>query len=154
MTKMKQVDAVVSIVTGLEGFVPGVKLSSEQRAECVGLLVSGLLGGDIEMSAEARAKYSDEKSMKAYASGLLTNWLNKSPVLNGGVKYEAKNPGSRKGSEEFKQAVALKKYLIENGMEVPADLEGFIAEHTPKTEAKAKVLATDALPEHLRKLVG
>jgi hypothetical protein len=151
---IKQVDAVISVVTGLEGFVPGVKLTGEQRAECVKLLVSGLMSGEIEMSAEAKAKYSDEKSMKTYAGGLLTNWLNKSPVLNGGVKYEAKNPGSRSGSEEYKQALALKKYLIETGTEIPAELEQFIAEHAPVKVEKKKEVDVSALPEGLRKLVG
>lgn len=149
---MKQVDAVVAIVSGLEGFVPGVKLSDAQRKEVMDLVVAGLVSGDIEMSDKARAKHDTEAKMRVYASGLVTNWLNKSKELNGGVKYVAKNPGARSGSDEFKQAVALKKYLTEKGLDIPAELEKFITEHTPvKTE---KVADVSALPEHLQRLVG
>jgi hypothetical protein len=149
---MKQVDAVIAIVSGIQGFVPGVKLNDAQRKEALDLVCAGLTAGEIDMSAGARAKHDTEAKMRLYASGLITNWCNKSKELNGGVKYQAKNPGSRSGSEEFKQAVLLKKYLTEKGQDIPEALEQFITDNTPvKTE---KVLEVSALPEHLQKLVG
>lgn len=151
---IKQVDAVVSIVTSLEGFQPGVKLTDAQRAEALQLIVDGLTSGEIDMSEKARAKYSEPKAMKTYASGLLTNWLNKSPALNGGIKYQAKNPGSRTGSVEYKQAIALKRHLESTGAEIPAELAEFIEANKPvKAEAK-KELDLSSLPEELKQLVG
>lgn len=40
----------------------------------------------------------DEATLLKYIPGLVNNWLRKDKRLNGGVKYEAKNPGSRAGS--------------------------------------------------------
>jgi ribosomal protein S18 len=149
---MKQVDAVIAIVSGIDGFVPGVKLNKEQKEECLALITQGLLSGDIDMSAGARAKHDTPEKMRTYSVGLLDNWVRKAPELNGGVKYVAKNPGSRSGSSEYKQAVALKKYLTEKGHPIPSELEAFIAANAPvKTE---KTVDISALPEHLQKLVG
>lgn len=149
---MKQVDAVVSIVQGLEGFVPGKKLTREQMAETVSLVVEGLSNGDISLSEAARAKYDTVEKLRAYARGLIDNWLRKSPELNGGVKYETKNPGSRSGSAEYKQALQLKRVLIEQGKSIPAELEQFIAKHAPV--AKTTEVDLSALPEELKNLVG
>lgn len=151
---IKQVDAVVTIVSGLEGFVPGQELTDAQTDECVALLVQGLMSGEIQMGAEARAKHDSEKKMRTYAGGLLSNWLRKSKVLNGGVQYVAKNPGSRSGSAEYKQAVALKKHLVGKGNEVPAELEAYIAANAPVAKVTEKAVEVSALPEHLQKLVG
>jgi len=149
---MKQVDAVVAIVSGIEGFTPGVKLTKEQKEECLTLITQGLVDGEIDMSAGARAKHDTPEKMRSYSVGLLDNWVRKSPELNGGVKYVAKNPGSRSGSNEYKQAIALKKYLAEQGKEIPTGLLMFIAANAPvKTE---KTVDISALPEHLQKLVG
>lgn len=157
MSKISQVNAVIESVKAVVQVREGerVQLTKDQRGNVIDSLVFGFKDGAIEMSEAAQAKYlSDDKALKVYVNGLLTNWLNKSPVLNGGTKYEAKNPGIRKGSDEYKQAIALKKHLLESGALVPVELEGFIAEHAPKSEPKVKTLATDALPEELRKLVG
>lgn len=149
---MKQVDAVIAIVSGIEGFVPGNKLSRDQMAEAVSLVIQGFNDGSISLSDTARNKYDTEDKLKTYARGLIDNWLRKSPELNGGVKYEVKNPGSRSGSAEYKQALQLKKLLVEQGKDVPEALETFIQQHAPV--AKTKEVDLSALPEELKALVG
>jgi len=145
-----QSKAVVEIVQSIVGVTAeAVTLTSEQRKEAIGMLVAGLMNGEISLSKE----YSEAKA-RSYASGLLSNWLRKSPALNGGVKHEVKNPGSRSGSPEFKQALALKAALIAKGSEVTAELEAFIEANRPQPKSAAKTVDLSALPEHLRSLVG
>jgi len=45
---------------------------------------------------------ADDAKLRSYCSGLQSNWLRKDTRLNGGVKYVAKNPGSRAGSTDPK----------------------------------------------------
>ena len=101
-------DSGKSFDDGQAGGVKAVITDSEQKT-VIGLVTQGLLSGEIEMSTEARAKYSEEKTMKSYASGLVNNWFRKDPRLNGDTKYVAKNPGSRQGSGDA-QLKALKAF--------------------------------------------
>jgi len=151
---IKQVDAVVAIVSGLDGFVNGNTLTDAQRKEAVELITDGLVSGEIQMSTEARARHDNREKMRSYAGGLLNNWLRKSPELNGGTRYVPKNPGARSGGPEYKQALALKKHLEQQGVAIPAELEEFIAANAPTPKAKVKEVDVSALPEHLRTLVG
>lgn len=145
-----QSKAVVEIVQSIVGVsTEAVTLNSDQRKQAINMLVAGLTSGEISLSKD----YSEAKA-RSYASGLLSNWLRKSPALNGGTKYVAKNPGSRSGSPEYKQAVALKAALTNRGDEVPAELIEFIESHKPQPKSTAKTLDTSALPEHLKSLVG
>lgn len=160
MTILSQSQAVVSIVKSVLGesydISTATKLSSDQRSRCLDMLIAGFGQEGISMSADAKSKYSEPKKLKAYCSGLLTNWLNKSPELNGNTKYQAKNPGSRSGSTELKQALALKAHFEANDQELPPELIAFIeAEQAKITKPKTeKALDLSALPEELRNLVG
>lgn len=71
-----------------------------------------LVEGEAELSPEAKAKYGDKLRSK-YVVGMVTNWFTRSKELNGGVKHEAKNPGSRAGSkdERISNLRAMKKNL-------------------------------------------
>lgn len=155
---IKQVDAVIEAVKSVLGdaFVPGVKveLTKEQRASVVAMVTEGLTSGTVQFSPEARAKHEAAGTIKTYVGGLVTNWLAKSPELNGGVKHEIKAPGSRSESNELKQARALKAYLESRGEDVTA-VDSFIAKLEADAAAKAtktKELDLSALPEELRAL--
>jgi hypothetical protein len=113
------------------------------------------------MSDEAKTKYSDAKSLKEYTAGLVTNWWNKSKELNGGVKYEAKNPGARAGAqdEQVKEMKNLKARLeavgnVEGALKVAEAINQRIAELKAETSAK-KLPEVDVskIPEHLRGLL-
>src|ERR1017187_7779629 len=54
----------------------------------------------------------NDTELKAYVSGLQSNWLRKDKRLNGGVKYTAKNPGSRAGSTD--PAIKAMRLLLDS----------------------------------------
>ena len=93
---MKQKDAVYQAVINVCGEVDGAfNPTKEQRAEINNILFEGFRSGKIALDKEF-----DDAGLKVYVSGLQSNWLRKHPELNGGVKYTAKNPGSRTGSTD------------------------------------------------------
>jgi hypothetical protein len=111
---MSQSAAVVSFVKQVLGdrFQSGADartiITKEDRKVVINMLVAGFLTSTIEMSADAKAKYSEESKLRTYASGLTTNWLNKSKELNGGTKYEAKNPGVRSCAASSRLKVVIR----------------------------------------------
>jgi Zn-dependent oligopeptidase len=94
MTQRAAVYAALLSVFGVTEFEGPVTPTKEQRAQVNQILFAGFRKGTIELSADKN--YSDSE-LKAYVSGLQSNWLRKDKRLNGGVTYVAKNPGSRAG---------------------------------------------------------
>lgn len=94
---MKQSDAVVKAIQAVldtpltEG---AVSLSKEQRDKVASMLFEGFKKGEIDLS-----KNYDDKELRKYIPGLINNHLRKHSTLNGGVKYETKNPGVRSNPE-------------------------------------------------------
>lgn len=70
-----------------------VTMTKELRAQVNNILFEGFRNGSIALEGE----FSDS-DLKGYVSGLQSNWLRKDKRLNGGIAYQAKNPGSRAGS--------------------------------------------------------
>jgi len=154
---MKQNDAVFGacvIVLGQDGFDSAVELTKEQRSVVVGMVTDGIMSGQVDFSAEARAKHDTEAKVKTYVGGMVSNHLRKDKRLNGGEKYEAKAPGSRAGSgdEQLKALKALKATLTEASdiASVDAAIETRLAEITVK---KTVAININALPEEFRHLV-
>jgi hypothetical protein len=137
-----------------------VLLTDEEKAFIREQLVSGFEAGEIGMSEAAKAKYLDgDGNLNSYVSGLLNNWLNKDPKLNGGVKYVAKNPGSRAGQSD-KKLSELKKLMkiveVQNPSAIPA-VQAKIDERLQEIAAeKTKTITVnlDLIPEELRDLVS
>lgn len=161
---MSQSAAVVSFVKQVLGdrFEAGQDartiITKEDRKIVVSMLVAGFAAGMIQMSADARSKYTEESKIRTYCSGLTTNWLNKSLELNGGTKYEAKNPGVRSGSEAYRQALKLRGELEAEGRDTTS-VDEFIEANRPAVpEAKApkvktvKGLDLSSLPPELQAL--
>ena len=161
-----QHQAVVSAAKEVLGtrFQAGVDIKSyvtkEERTKVIELVVAGFMAGEVEMSDEARVKYSDAKSLTGYTNGLVTNWFNKSKELNGGVKYEAKNPGARAGSndEQIQEMKLLQKKLeaagnVEGAAKVAAAITRQLEElRATKANAKLREVDVSKLPEELRDL--
>ena len=129
-------------------------MSKELRAIVNAMLFQGFREGEIELDRE----YSDS-DLKAYVSGLQSNWIRKDKRFNGNTTYVAKNPGSRAGSGD--QSIANAKRLLaqlqlEGSGSTPEDrdmVETFIREKTLElAAAKTKAATVDfsALPPHLR----
>jgi hypothetical protein len=157
---IKQVDAVVSAVKEVLGdaFIPGVKveLSKDQRSKVIDMVCAGLTEGTVQFSEAAKAKHSQAGTIRTYASGLTTNWLNKSKELNGNIEYAPINPGSRSNPElkqASKQAIELKAHLESVGQDSTA-VTAYIAALEAAKPTKSKTLDVSALPPELQALVG
>ena len=144
---MKQSEAVVQAVVNVCGETEGAyQPTKEQRAQIAEILFAGFQAGKIDLKSA-----KDEKELKAYIPGLITNWLNKSPKLNGGVKYETKNPGSRTGSSD-PQVKAMRALLSTKTDEFErAEIQKFIdARLAELAPTKTVTINVDDLPEELR----
>jgi len=149
--------AVISIVTVDSGTT--VDLNKEQRASVIQAVTASILSGDTEFSAEARAKYVGEAQIKGYVNGMVSNWLRKDTRLNGGSKYETKNPGSRagQGDEVLKNLKNLKAQT--NDPDQIELIDSHIANRTAeiaatKTKKTTAAVNYDALPADLRAKLG
>jgi hypothetical protein len=168
MTKLSQHSAVVEATKTHFGerFIPGQDVKSyatkEDKRTIARSVAEAMLSGEVELSDAAIAKYGEsaESLTSKYVVGMVTNWFNKSKELNGGTKYEAKNPGSRAGSgdAQVREMRLLRKQLLELGNQegvqrVDAAIADRLAEITVTT-AKTIEINADELPAALRDLVG
>jgi len=155
-TKMNQKSAVYAAVTSVlkeHGIVfeDGLNISGVMTRELRGavnaILVEGFRAGGIELDRE----YT-ESELKAYVSGLQSNWLRKDKRFNGGTQYVAKNPGSRAGSGDsmLKNLRALRSTLSD-----PSDIaevDGHIASRIAELNVSKVQTTVDfsALPADLQ----
>jgi hypothetical protein len=136
-----------------------VELTKDQKSLVVNMVAQSFHSGDTEMKESAREKYNTVELLESkYVPGLLNNWLRKDTRLNGGTKYETKNPGSRKGSSD-PVIRELKKLLAnvddDQKAAVQEEIDKRLAELS-KLQAEKRKQSIDAskLPEHLRHLAG
>lgn len=155
-----QKEAVFSAVTSVmseagitvsEGSDFAPHLTRELRAQVTSILVEGFNSGSIALDKS----FEDESALRTYCSGLTSNWLRKDKRLNGGMKYVAKNPGSRVGSSD-PQLKAMRVLL--STQEDPArraEIQGFIDARVASIKASkkpAKTVNVADLPEELKYL--
>jgi len=151
---MNQKEAVFQAVNGVlaehglstEGNISS-SITKELRSQIVAVLVAGFQNNTIAISENF-----DRSKIETYASSLLSNWLRKDGRLNGGIKYVAKNPGSRAGSgdEQLKAMRQLLKTLTP-GTADHTEVQGFINERVAEISvAKAPKFDLSKLPEALR----
>lgn len=153
-----QRESVFAAVCLVCDFPAGSKVepTKEQRAKIVELVVADFKSNQAVLSDDARAKFDTDAKLKTYTSGLVSNWLRKDIRLNGGEKYEAKNPGSRagQGDDMLKNLKALRSQLTDTSHIAAVDEK--IAEREAelaKTKAKTVTINVDAIPEDLRYLL-
>lgn len=157
---MKQVEAVVNAVCEIrnaKSFDEAVKLTKEEKAQVVEIVARGLMSGDVDFSQQARDKYDTYEKVKGYASGMVDNHVRKCLLLNGGQKYETKNPGSRAGSgdEVIKNLRALKSHPgldAEQIAKIDEEIKKRISE-IAATKKKQVVVDLDKIPEELREFL-
>jgi hypothetical protein len=155
---MKQNDAVfqaVCSVLNVDGFDGAVELTKDQRESVVMMVAEGIIGGKVDFSAEARAKHDTPAKIKSYTVGMVSNHLRKDKRLNGDVKYEIKNPGSRAKKDEMITALKLLQAQYDNGSDPWHEIEAAIADRETQLNAAKKPAVTiniEALPEALRHL--
>lgn len=132
-----------------DGMDVATVLTKELRGQVNEILYHGFVSGSVGLDI----KY-DDKQLRQYCSSLQSNWIRKDKRLNGGVKYEAKNPGSRAGSgdESVKAMKTLLKTLTpgtEDYTDVETHLNARLAEISA-SKVKTITINMDALPEALR----
>ena len=155
MTKVNQKEAVYSAICSVlsesgiafsEGMDVGPVMSRELRAQVNNILFHGFKEGSIDLDRE----FTDSE-LKAYVSGLQSNWIRKDKRLNGNTTYIAKNPGSRAGTgdPQLKAMRALFSTLTtaEDKVEVQKHIDARVSEiAATKT---VKVIDYSALPADL-----
>ena len=147
--KMTQKEAVFQAVNNVCGAVDGAYApSKEERAQINSILFEGFRSGKIELEKEY-----DDSGLKAYVSGLQSNWLRKDKRLNGGTQYVAKNPGSRAGSTD-PQVKAMRLLLgTKTDAAERAEIQAFIDKRVAEIKpAKTVSINVDDLPESLKHL--
>lgn len=106
---MNQRQAVYNTVTTVltnkginfeKGQVAATMLSKEDHQVIRKVLCEGFTKGTIDLKSDWMK--NDPAELNKYVIGLVNNWLRKDPELNGGTKYEAKNPGSRPADAQMK----------------------------------------------------
>ena len=157
--KITQKEAVFNAITGvlnehdikMEGDI-GKVMSRELRAEVNTILFCGFREGKIELDRE----YTDAE-LKAYVSGLQSNWLRKDSRLNGGIGYVPKNPGSRagQGDPQLKALRALLKTQVD--ADKITEIQQYIDKRLTEigaTKSKTVTVNVDDLPADLRSKLG
>jgi len=118
-------------------------------------VTTAMAAGEIELKEDARKKYDTESKLRSYCDGLVSNWLRKDDRLNGGEKYEPKNPGSRAGSgdEVVRELRKLKKITADEThlTAIDAEIEKRLAA-IKASKAKDVEIDVEKLPEELRHL--
>lgn len=150
--------AVTSIVDCTQDGVV-VELTKEQRATVISLVTQSIMQNETELKANARAKYVTEADVKGYVSGMVSNWLRKDTRLNGGNKYEIKNPGSRAGQgdellsnlKSYRATFTDPVHIAAVDKEIEAR-KAQLAITKPTAAKKLKAINFDILPESLQSL--
>lgn len=167
MSKLSQHEAVVQVTEAHFGerFIPGADVkeyaTKADKQAIATKIAEMIIEGTVELSDSARAKYGEsvETLTSKYVVGMVTNWFNKSTQLNGGVKYQAKNPGSRAGGgdAQIREMRLLRKQLADLGnADGVTRVDAAITERVQELKAKsAKTIEIDVdnLPAGLRDLI-
>ena len=154
---MNQREAVFAAVTAIKK-VDGhkVELTSDERAKVVTLVCEAFENSEVTFKdTDANSlKLKDEKELKKYVVGLVNNWLRKDPKLNGGERYEAKNPGSRASDPQLKNMQLLLKATADPTKKalIQKHIDARVAEIAA---AKAKKVEVDFsfIPEELKEIL-
>ena len=150
---MKQKDAVYAAINNcFEISGDGaVSLDKSQRADVVEVLFQGFMTKSISFDGEL----PEAGKLRSYCNGLLSNWLRKDTRLNGGTKYQAKNPGSRTGSTD-PQIKALRALMsTKSDPSEVAEIQTFIDKRLAEIKpTKSVQVNVNDLPAELRAKYG
>jgi hypothetical protein len=159
---MSQKEAVFNAVSSVlseagitvnEGSDFSTPLTRELRAQVTNILVEGFNSGTISLDKN----FTTEAELRTYCSGLTSNWLRKDSRLNGGVKYVAKNPGSRVGSSDATlkamRALLSSKSDPAERSEIQSFIDARVAEVKASRKPTKEINVAD-LPAELQHLIN
>jgi hypothetical protein len=155
---MSQKEGVFSAIVELFNFTGGkFDATKEQRKEIIEVVTDGIVNGNIEFSAEAKAKYKTRDEVKGYTNGMVSNWLRKDTRLNGGEKYVTKNPGSRAGQGDTTLTELKKlKSTLTDASHLQAVDDAIELRKNELAAEKSKNVTVDLskIPDHLKAALG
>lgn len=157
---MKQNDAVFQAICSVldaNGFDGAVSLTKEQRSTVVTMVTEGILASQVDFSPAAKAKYDTDAKVREYTTGMVSNHMRKDKRLNGGEKYEIKNPGSRAKKDPAIESMKLLQAQYEEGSDAWHEIASAIYDRETELNAakvKTPVINVEALPENLRHLLN
>jgi hypothetical protein len=146
---MNQKEAVYLAITEmfeLSGDGP-VELTRDQKHDVINVLMTGFKAKRISYAGEL----PNDKDLRNYCSGLLNNWLRKDPRLNGGTKYQPKNPGARRGATDPQLQALMKLQSMQTDPAKIAEIQVYIDKRRAELEPKVDL---SALPQDLLKKFG
>ena len=152
---MTQEEAVFQAIQNVVGEQEGAyEPNKEERAQITEILVEGFKAGRIAFkdTPSNAEKLADDSKLRSYCSGLQSNWLRKDERLNGGVKYVAKNPGSRAGNTD-PQVKAMRTLLstrTDLSASDKAEISGMIAKRQLEIKPSRSVELTAEQVETLK----
>jgi hypothetical protein len=159
MTVLSQRDSVIAVTKSIvKGFdnSEGILniITTDQRRVVIDTVTEMAAEGSCFLSEEARAKFDTSKKLRSYIASMVTDCFMKDIRMNGGVKYVAKNPGSRCSDGQLKDLEVLKKLLEASGqVEGLANVEAAIAKR--KEELAPKVTLNLAnLPQDIQDAIA
>ena len=146
---MSQGEAVFQAVFEVVGNIDGKVSLTDAQTEAV---YAKVLMAFTEGQTVHRSNPTPE-ALRKYIPGLVNNWLRKDKRLNGGNKYQPKNPGSRAGSGDESIRAMRTLLTVTTDLDSKAQIEAAIQARLNELKPKAAI-NTAALPEALRHLVG
>lgn len=149
---MNQRQAVFAVVQSIVGEISGkVELNKAQLEQAKSDLFILFKSGEVDLR---NMEQRDDAYLKKYIPGLINNWLRKDPELNGGVKYQTKNPGIRAGSgDEMLKNLQLLLQTTNDPTAKQAITEELQKRKDALAKAKLKPINAEFIPEHLRHLI-
>ena len=156
-----QKESVFGAVTSL-GFdgAGEFKPTKDQLKEIYQIVSDEIVAGDVAFSDDAKVKYNTPELIRSkYVPGMVSNWIRKDTRLNGGEKYETKNPGSRagRGDEVLKNLKGLRGTLSDAEQIAAVDVE--ITNRTnelnaAKASKKSVQVDLSKIPDDIRQRLG
>ncbi|NVM34073.1 MAG: hypothetical protein HWN81_00660 [Candidatus Lokiarchaeota archaeon] len=135
-------------------------MTEDMRQSITSIICESFKAGEIDLkdTPANKEKLADDSKLKAYVSGLVSNWYRKDKRFNGNVTYVAANPGSRagQGDSQMKNLRLLKKQFEAAGKETKEIDAAIEKRSTELKAAKAKDIQVDLdkIPAELRASLG
>lgn len=126
-------------------------ITKEMHKSIVALVVQGFNDNKVVLREDF-----DTSKLQSYTTGMVSNWHKKDKRLNGGIKHEVKNPGSRAGIsnpqiKEVKKLLDMQEVGSESYSIVKKEHDRLVEEHKASRQKKPSINIDD-LPEELRHL--
>lgn len=161
MSKLTQKESVFQAICEVFGVVEfgneAVTLTKAMKEKVNKIVTDAIMVREVDFSDEAYIKYPTADKVSGYVNGMITNWLKKDTRLNGDVKYQAKNPGSRAGQGDatLKELKKLQTIVTDKDqLAAITDAINHRKEEIAAEKATKVVLDLSKIPDELKAKLG